>query len=589
MLYEDFIQKLNEINSNIVVVEKFENVKTDEKIQVQCKICGYVWKTSPQMLLYYKTGCIQCFNKNKRGKSRTMTHEQYVEKLSSVNPNITTVGTYIDTKHKIKVRCEVCGNEWDSMPRDLLKGHGCRECAYRHISNNKTKTHDEFVQKMLIINPNIEIIGEYVSSKEKIKWICKLCGQTHFTTPNALIQGQGCNQCSRNSALWKTKDKLIQQLDNKNTDWVIIGEYYRNTTPIKCRCKTCGYEDEIAPKSLLQGKRCPCCTNKIVIKGKNDIATTHPHLVKYMLNSEYAYTHCALSSKKIAVKCPDCGYEKEHTIRYLLKYGFSCPQCSDKISYPNKFSRALLNQLPINNLIYEYCPEWAGRKKYDNYFEYQGQAYILEMDGGWHYEFNNLSGQTAEDTLQKDRIKDNLAEEHNIIVIRIDSKKSEMEYIKNNILQSDLAVILDLSYVDWNKCNLNAQSSLVKKICDRYMELNNQFVSLYQSEISILHNEFNLSTRLIGRYLSKGASLGMCDYSPSKARHAHSIRWSKMAHKPVNVYDDTYYLINTYNNIIECVDMLNHTQKYNLTNMNVLKSCVLEQQDTSGLYFKFVS
>ena len=49
MLYKDFMQKLNEINPNVIVVEKFENIKTDEKIQVQCKICGYVWKTSPKM------------------------------------------------------------------------------------------------------------------------------------------------------------------------------------------------------------------------------------------------------------------------------------------------------------------------------------------------------------------------------------------------------------------------------------------------------------------------------------------------------------------------------------------------------------
>ena len=45
----------------------------------------------------------------------------------------------------------------------------------------------------------------------------------------------------------------------------------------------------------------------------------------------------------------------------------------------------------MENFIAEYSPYWAGRKRYDNYFEYNGQAYILEMDGAWHYKDNNMS------------------------------------------------------------------------------------------------------------------------------------------------------------------------------------------------------
>ena len=32
----------------------------------------------------------------------------------------------------------------------------------------KRKTHEEFVNEMKEVNPNIEILGEYVDSKEKI-------------------------------------------------------------------------------------------------------------------------------------------------------------------------------------------------------------------------------------------------------------------------------------------------------------------------------------------------------------------------------------------------------------------------------------
>lgn len=590
MLYEDFIQKLNETNSNVIVVEKFENIKTDEKIQVQCKICGYVWKTSPKMLLYSKTGCIQCFNKNKRGKSRTMTHEQYVEKLSSVNSNITTVGTYIDTKHKIKVRCEVCGNEWDANSADLLKGHGCAKCYDKRRGQTLLTKHDDFIERMSIINPNVEILGQYTRSKDKIKWRCKLCNQEHYdTTAGALLMGQGCKDCSFKAAVWMTTSEFIKQLENRGSDWIVLGEYYRHKVPINCECKKCGYQTKIKPSALMKNKRCPCCTNQIVEKGYNDISTTHPHLVKYFKNPEDAYINYATSSKKVTVKCPDCGYIRDAQIKYITQNGFSCPQCSDKISYPNKFSRSLLNQLPVENLIYEYNPKWAERRKYDNYFEYQGQAYILEMDGGLHYRFNNRSKQTAEEVQEIDRIKDELANSHNITVIRIECQKSEMNYIRDNILQSQLATILDLSIVDWNKCDLDAQSNLVKAVCDRYTELMNTSIDLYDSVLSVLHSEFKLSLGTISIYLSKGSSLGMCDYSPAKTKHSASIRLAKIRFKPVEVYDNNKCLLGAYKNIQDCVNALNKISNYNYTNVDVLKSCVLEQQDTSGLYFKFIS
>ena len=47
-----------------------------------------------------------------------------------------------------------------------------------------------------------------------------------------------------------------------------------------------------------------------VIQGENDIATTHPHLVKYFVNKEDVYNYTYGSGKYVKVCCPYCGTEK---------------------------------------------------------------------------------------------------------------------------------------------------------------------------------------------------------------------------------------------------------------------------------------
>ena len=57
------------------------------------------------------------------------------------------------------------------------------------------------------------------------------------------------------------------------------------------------------------------------------------------------------------------------------------------------------------------------------------------MDGDFHFKDNSMSGQTKEDSHQIDIEKDKLAIEHSILPIRIESRKSELEYIKTEILK----------------------------------------------------------------------------------------------------------------------------------------------------------
>ena len=62
-----------------------------------------------------------------------------------------------------------------------------------YIQTGKIKN----VSKQMQINPNIEILGEYVNNETKIGCLCKQCGLEWFTTPHILKGRHGCPHCSK--------------------------------------------------------------------------------------------------------------------------------------------------------------------------------------------------------------------------------------------------------------------------------------------------------------------------------------------------------------------------------------------------------
>lgn len=162
-----------------------------------------------------------------------------------------------------------------------------------------------------------------------------------------------------------------------------------------------------------------------------------------------------------------------------------------------------LSQLPIKNLTYEWNPKWGERYRYDNYFMYNNNEYVVEADGLQHFQKNNSGIFKPEEVQKRDKIKNELASKHNIVVIRIDCQKSDANYIKSKILDSQLSSIFDLSHIDWEYCHTQSLNSLIKQTCDLY---NNGY------RIKYICNVLKLSWGTIDKYLKTGTELGWCNY-----------------------------------------------------------------------------
>lgn len=130
------------------------------------------------------------------------THDQFVDEINIINPNVTILGKYTRAVDGIKVRCNTCGNVWSPRAYSLLQGRSCPKCSAQRgadVNHGKTKrkSDDEFKAELFSVNPNIIALSKYINNKSIIKCKCKRCGNIWEAKAYSLIQGHGCPRCAK--------------------------------------------------------------------------------------------------------------------------------------------------------------------------------------------------------------------------------------------------------------------------------------------------------------------------------------------------------------------------------------------------------
>ena len=195
------------------------------------------------------------------GKKKT--REEFEQELNIASPNTKLIGEYVNINTKTKFKCLIHDYEFNAYPQNVLRGHGCKKCGSEKLSKQRTKTHNQFVIDLGVVNPDIQVIGKYVDIKTKVR----------------------------------------------------------------VRCIIDGYTWNASPRNLLRGRKCAVCTNHKVVSGINDIATTRPDLVKYFKNKYESQKYTSGSDKVVDVVCPECGFEDKIRIGNLSRFGFACNGC----------------------------------------------------------------------------------------------------------------------------------------------------------------------------------------------------------------------------------------------------------------------
>ena len=366
-------------------------------------------------------------------------------------------------------------------------------------------THEAFVDKINSLQPNIIVKSLYTGANNRVECLCNKCDYEWTPYAGSLSRGAGCPSC--NGVGKRDNARYEQDLRNIGSQIINVEPYIARHTKIKHKCLDCEHEWDTAPNHILEGTGCPACTGFIVVVGRNDLWTTHPIVAEMLVNRDDGYKVSSGSHKELTFACPCCGTQRIKTVSEVIRNGLSCSGCGDGKSYPNKLMFNILNQTGVF-FENEKSFGWSERKLYDFYIP-EGNI-IIEMHGAQHYSDNNLyfKGKSFEEVRQNDVYKETLALQNGVLhYIIIDCLYSRLGYIKDNILNSVLGEMVDLSNVDWNHAHALSLSSNIKAASNLWNK------GLSTAEIM---NQMKLCRATVCSYLKKAAIADWCDYVPRK-------------------------------------------------------------------------
>ena len=141
-------------------------------------------------MLRKMSGCNFC-----RGAG--LSPDEIVEQIINKLPQVEVLDLPQNKVKNIRYRCKIHGYESSTSPQNLLAGRGCYYYGLEKLSENGRLTQEEFIQRMKIINSDIEIIGKYIDRKHSVAIKCNKCGKTSDVPVWTLYRRQnGCPNCS---------------------------------------------------------------------------------------------------------------------------------------------------------------------------------------------------------------------------------------------------------------------------------------------------------------------------------------------------------------------------------------------------------
>ena len=390
--------------------------------------------------------------------------------------------------------------------------------------NNLKRAKDGYVDFINLLNQRgDELVGVYIKNSVKTQVKFDKCSHTADISPSNYKSDYGCGVCSGLQVhrgvndLATTHPHLIKEWHPTKNSCVTPHNVTHGTyKKVWWVCER-GHEWEASICDRTRGNGCPYCSNKKVLKGYNDIATTHPHLIEYFNDIEDAYTYTYSSGKKVELKCPNCGHIKAMQIDKLTHHGFSCDLCSDGISYPEKLMASILTKLNI-----EFTKQMSfdnGEHKYD-FFLPKYNA-IFETHGIQHYE-QSPRGRSLEEEQKNDEYKRELAINNGVLnenYHEVDCRYSTLEWCRPNIKKT-LTSYVDISILtdeDWKEVDLQAQKSLKIEVCKYWKENKKTVNTLTPQQIT---DVFRVDCTTVRNYLNWGNTNGFCIYDGEEEKKA---------------------------------------------------------------------
>lgn len=414
-------------------------VKATQKIKVKHNKCGHTFSITPSNLLS-DTNCPYCSLSKRR-----LSQSDYEAKVKAqVGDEYTVIGKYINMRTKIKMKHNKCEHIYEVRAESFLGGDRCPYC-----SSNTRKTTEWFKQKVTEMYGNeYTVLGEYVTSKDKIKIMHNVCGNIWYPIASQFVQGiSHCPKCSRVNKGENRRsniEDLYQRLNiiHKGKLEFDLSNYRNQKSRVKYHCNVCSYSGEMAINNALGGHGCSHCANLhrndntrlSIPKLKEAIKQMYPN-GEYELLSNYYHN----SYTKLTFKHTKCGNNFVTTWNAFRSSGVGCPKCQASTG-ENK----VMQYLNTHEIDYQYAyliPDLKDQKSLHFDFWLPQYQVAIEYDGIQHYiptQFNFEGTAKAKQVFNRmhkhDLAKNDYCANKGIKLIRIAYNQSVKKVLDDELL-----------------------------------------------------------------------------------------------------------------------------------------------------------
>lgn len=280
-----------------------------------------------------------------------------------------------NSKKKVWWKCAQ-GHSWEtSIQSRAIHSTSCPQCKVTDIGKERVPlsvTHPHLLAEWdykkntaLGISPTSITYG----SAKKAWWKCSKGHEWSALISNRARQHRQCPYCTKQlpivgeNDLLTTHPELAKEWDfEKNINIKMTELFAGSHKEVWWKCLTCGhsYLGRVDYRTVSTvGQYCPLCNNRVLVVGKNDLATKCPELLEEWMYDKN--TELGLDPTKILYgdrthawwKCKTCGGEWKTEIRARGYVGAGCPYCNDDRCLPGVSDLATVHPDLLKEFDYE--------------------------------------------------------------------------------------------------------------------------------------------------------------------------------------------------------------------------------------------
>jgi hypothetical protein len=213
--FSDYVT--NETNGEYSVYSN-EYINCHTKIKIKHNVCGNVFSMLPTC---FSGGnrCPKCadVSRQKKIKARRKSPEQFRQEVYDlVGDEYSVLEDYINSKTKVTLKHNTCGNKYQVAPYHFLGGRRCPKCAQLSRTHNLRKSPEQFRQEVYgLVGDEYSVLEDYITNRTKIKMKHNKCGNIWKVSPYHFLDGKRCPKCSRS----KAEERIANYLDKHNISY----------------------------------------------------------------------------------------------------------------------------------------------------------------------------------------------------------------------------------------------------------------------------------------------------------------------------------------------------------------------------------